>query len=304
MKKLWLALIFCLPAIAQISNPSIISVTTAPSGPCTAGLPNQQVVSTGTQYSCQSGTWGAIGGGGGSGTVTSVSVTTANGVSGSVATATTTPAISLTLGAITPSSVAATGPVSGTTGTFSAGVTSSSDGTHAGIMALVGNTLNPIIPANQFGFLGFASASATAYFYQPNATAPTVNQLLQVSASSGGVLTLSGVSRTWNATDGVVSTAALATSGFPAVVFGVNKSGATQTIASILCFVDAGTTTTFTLVDSSANNLLNTTGACSTTGTSNTLSATTTLASAAFMKYVLTPDGTAKAVTLVVSGTL
>lgn len=41
----------------------------------------------------------------GSGTVTSVSVTTANGVSGSVANATTTPAISLTLGAITPSSV-------------------------------------------------------------------------------------------------------------------------------------------------------------------------------------------------------
>jgi len=39
------------------------------------------------------------------GTVTSVSVTTANGVSGSVATQTTTPAITLTLGAITPTSV-------------------------------------------------------------------------------------------------------------------------------------------------------------------------------------------------------
>ena len=42
---------------------------------------------------------------GGSGTVTSVSVTTANGVSGTVATSTTTPAISVTLGAITPTSV-------------------------------------------------------------------------------------------------------------------------------------------------------------------------------------------------------
>lgn len=41
----------------------------------------------------------------GSGTVTSVSVTTANGVSGSVANATTTPAITLTLGAITPTTV-------------------------------------------------------------------------------------------------------------------------------------------------------------------------------------------------------
>ena len=41
----------------------------------------------------------------GAGTVTSVSVVTANGVSGSVATATSTPAITLTLGAITPSGV-------------------------------------------------------------------------------------------------------------------------------------------------------------------------------------------------------
>lgn len=41
----------------------------------------------------------------GTGTVTAVSVTTANGISGSVANATTTPAISLSLGAITPSSV-------------------------------------------------------------------------------------------------------------------------------------------------------------------------------------------------------
>ena len=47
--------------------------------------------------------------GSGSGTVTSVSVTTANGVSGSVANATTTPAITLTLGAITPTSVAING---------------------------------------------------------------------------------------------------------------------------------------------------------------------------------------------------
>lgn len=49
----------------------------------------------------------------GSGTVSSVSVVTANGVSGSVANPTTTPAITLTLGAITPSSVAATGTVTG-----------------------------------------------------------------------------------------------------------------------------------------------------------------------------------------------
>jgi hypothetical protein len=55
----------------------------------------------------------ANGSAGSSGTVTSVSVTPANGVSGTVATATTTPAITLTLGAITPSSVAAVGAISG-----------------------------------------------------------------------------------------------------------------------------------------------------------------------------------------------
>lgn len=44
----------------------------------------------------------------GAGSVTTVSVVTANGVSGSVANPTSTPAITLTLGAITPTSVAAT----------------------------------------------------------------------------------------------------------------------------------------------------------------------------------------------------
>ena len=47
------------------------------------------------------------------GSVTTLSVATANGISGSVATPSTTPAITLTLGAITPTSVAATGAVSG-----------------------------------------------------------------------------------------------------------------------------------------------------------------------------------------------
>ena len=68
-KLLWLFLFVPAMAFTQVSNPSIISVATAPTGSCSAGLPNQQVVSTGVQYSCQGGTWAAIGGGGGSGTV-------------------------------------------------------------------------------------------------------------------------------------------------------------------------------------------------------------------------------------------
>lgn len=79
---------------------------------------DQMVIVTydGTNFQLQSTLGNAAAGG--SGTVTSVSVTTANGVSGSVATATTTPAITLTLGAITPSSVASAGAVSGTSASF------------------------------------------------------------------------------------------------------------------------------------------------------------------------------------------
>lgn len=55
---------------------------------------------------------------GGTGTVTTVSVVTANGISGSVANATTTPAITLTLGAITPTSVNGL-TITTTTGTLS-----------------------------------------------------------------------------------------------------------------------------------------------------------------------------------------
>lgn len=89
-------------------------------------------------------------GGGGSGTVTSVSVTTANGVSGTVANATTTPAITLTLGAITPTSVAATGNVTGSnlsgtntgdqTITLTGDVTGSGTGSFAATLAASGVT--------------------------------------------------------------------------------------------------------------------------------------------------------------------
>jgi hypothetical protein len=63
--------------------------------------------------------------GAGTGTVTSVSIVTANGISGSVATATTTPAITLTLGAITPTTVNGLTLAAATVGfTISGGTTS------------------------------------------------------------------------------------------------------------------------------------------------------------------------------------
>ncbi len=77
----------------------------------TKGLVPAPTTGDGGKYLKGDGTWGTVASSGG--TVTTVSVTTANGVSGSVANSTTTPAVSLTLGAITPSSVAATGTVTG-----------------------------------------------------------------------------------------------------------------------------------------------------------------------------------------------
>lgn len=85
----------------------------------------------------------------GTGSVTSVSVTTANGVSGTVATATTTPAITLTLGAITPSSVAATGTVTG----------SNLSGTNTGDVTI--GTANGLSLVGQALSLGLSSTSTT-----------------------------------------------------------------------------------------------------------------------------------------------
>jgi hypothetical protein len=80
-------------AWGQVTAPSITLVSSAPSGACSINLPDQQVITTGTLYSCQNGTWAQIGsGGGGSGTVTSVTGT-ANQID--VATGTTTPVISI-----------------------------------------------------------------------------------------------------------------------------------------------------------------------------------------------------------------
>jgi hypothetical protein len=117
-------------------------------------------------------------GGGGSGTVTSVSVVTANGISGSVANPTTTPAITVTLGAITPSSVAigmgsaitSSGPggVLGT-GAFAAAAPCSAFGTASGTCAQGGvitaggptgsATVAPVITYNAAGQLTAVSSA-------------------------------------------------------------------------------------------------------------------------------------------------
>jgi hypothetical protein len=54
-----------------------------------------------------------------------------------------------------------------------------SDGTHSGLLALIGNTTVPAsLPTNSVGLLGPNSASFTSYFLQPSSTAPSNNELM------------------------------------------------------------------------------------------------------------------------------
>jgi hypothetical protein len=139
----------------------------------------------------------------GSGTVTSVSVVTANGVSGSVATATTTPAITLTLGAITPSSVAATGTVTG----------SNLSGTNTGnqTISLTGDVTGS-------GTGSFATTLATVSIAKGGTgqtTAPNaINALVPTQTGNAGkVLTTNGSVVSWVTVSGSGSVTSVAIAG-------------------------------------------------------------------------------------------
>jgi trimeric autotransporter adhesin len=80
----------------------------------------------------------------------------------------------------------------GITGSVSAtaGFSSSTDGVHAGIVSLLGNTTAPAIPSNSFALIGPNSASFTSYALQPSATAPTTGQCLVIGTVSAGIAPL------------------------------------------------------------------------------------------------------------------
>ena len=140
----------------------------------------------------------------GTGTVTDVSVVTANGVSGSVATSTTTPAITLSLGAITPSSVAAVGTVTGSnlSGTNTGDQTSVSGnaGTATALQtarAIYGNNFDGTAALTQViastyggtgnGFTKFSGpATAEKTFTLPNASATVLTDNAAVTVAQGG----------------------------------------------------------------------------------------------------------------------
>jgi hypothetical protein len=169
-------------------------------------------------------------GGGGPGTVTSVSVTTANGVSGTVANATTTPAITLTLGAITPSSVAATGTVSGSnlsgtntgdqTITLTGDVTGSGTGSFAATIGAGKVTLAKIANASASSKLLGSGASGSGSSYSEITLGTGLSMSGTTLSATGG-----GGSAAWT----LVDTTGAATTGstwtFSTNVASVNVTG-------------------------------------------------------------------------------
>lgn len=108
------------------------------------------------------------GGSGGGGTVTSVSVVSANGISGTVANATTTPAITLSVGAISPSSVnnvvisGTSTPTLAVTGTSTVSGTNTGDQTSVSGNAGTATALQTARTINGTSFNGTANITVTA----------------------------------------------------------------------------------------------------------------------------------------------
>jgi hypothetical protein len=172
------------------------------------------------------------GGGGGSGTVTTVSVVTANGVSGSVANATTTPAITLTLGDITPTSVAATGTVTGS----NLSNTNTGDQTFASLSPLttlgdllVFTTVNTRLAGNItttrmfLAQTGAGASSAAPVWVQPAFTDVT-GTAAAAQLPTTGLVIATHTAPIGTATDGATVTFNLATNDWWQVTLGGNRT--------------------------------------------------------------------------------
>ena len=153
----------------------------------------------------------------GSGTVTSTSIVTANGVSGSVATATTTPAITLTLGAITPTSVAASGTVTGSnlSGTNTGDQTNISG--NAATVTTNANLTGPITSSGNATSIASQTGTGTKFVVDTSptlvtptigvATATTINKVTITAPASAATLTIpDGVTLTGPAASGTAMT--------------------------------------------------------------------------------------------------
>jgi hypothetical protein len=163
------------------------------------------------------------------GSVTSVSVVTANGVSGSVANPTTTPAITLTLGAITPSSVAINGGTALTT--------SNQTGTGSVVLANTPTLITPVIGAatgtslvlgaqidavtyKHAGALGIGAALTVTPADQTGITSTTPLMLGLGAATAATVITPSSTGRVVFTICGDIDSSGSATSTYIQLAYG------------------------------------------------------------------------------------
>lgn len=206
------------------------------------------------------GTW-ATPSGGGSGTVTTVSVVTANGVSGSVANPTTTPAITLTLGAITPTTVngqtisSGSGTLSLSTFTLTAAANATVSGTNTGDQTIT--------------LTGDVTGSGTGSFA---ATLATVNSNVGSfgSATAAGTFTVNAKGLITSASSTTITPAVSSITGlgtgvatFLATPSSANLAAAVtdETGSGALVFANSPTLVTPVLGTPSSGSLVNCTGA-------------------------------------------
>lgn len=192
--------------------------TSQPTGTLVLGLSTQTVSGAGTAIIILQPQAVTNTSGGGSGSVTTVSVVTVNGVSGTVANPTTTPAISLTLGAITPTTVNGL-TITTTTGTFTVAAgktltvnnTLTFTGTDGSSVAFgAGGTVSYAAGANPSATAGPTAVNGTAATFMTSDSAPAVQKA--TSGQFGIVECGSGTT----CTSGVISTTGGGT-GTPAV---------------------------------------------------------------------------------------
>lgn len=204
---------------------------------------------------------GSVSSGSSSGTVTSVSVTTANGVSGSVATATSTPAITLTLGAITPTTVngvtlsGSSSPTLAVTGTTTVSGANTGDQTsvtgNAGTATAlatgrtIGITGDVTYTSPSFDGTGNVTASSTVTKVNGTSLAGLATGILKNTTSTGvPSIAVAGDFPTLNqSTSGNAATAtALATA---RSIYGNNFDG-TAALAQVIASTFGGTGNGFT----------------------------------------------------------
>lgn len=209
-------------------------------------------------------------GGGGTGTVTSVSIINAHGVSGTVATETTTPAITLVLGDITPSSVTSTGvikPSANDGAALGASGTGFSDLFLAsgGVINWAAGNVTLTHAANSLTFaggdvLGLGNATATSLAL----SAATSLTLGSASSLAGSIVFQNATNaNTLTVKSGVVSASYTLT--FPTAVGGAGTVLTDAAGNGVLSWVAAGSGTVTTVSVATANGFSGTVANATTT---------------------------------------